>query len=58
MFTWDQLTVEAESVTLGDGDLRALAEADDGLGADGDIVGDGGGLVRGDLARVALQWHL
>ena len=58
MVTWDQLTVEAESAALGDGDLRALAEADNGLRADGDIVGDGGGLVGGDLARVALQWHL
>ena len=58
MVTWDQLTVEAESAALGDGDLRALAEADDGLGADGDVVGDGRGLVRRDLARVALQWHL
>ena len=58
MVTWDQLTVEAESAALGDSDLRALAEADDGLSADGDIVGDGGGLVGGDLARVALQWHL
>ena len=73
--TWDQLTVEAESVSLGDGHLRALAnqmwssghvtlcwpitahlaEADDGLGADGEVVGDGGGLIRGDLACVALQ---